>query len=152
MAKTDFDRIRAALTALTEAPECRRPIALGWATVELDRAATELSLAGGFPPAAFVPAADSIALGARCRVAVGILAGGLALAILEPSTEGRLAATLARFGEGPAAVWCATVADVAAAAQPVRPGPFGPERLVPGGPTHGPHRFLIGTAAGTIRT
>ena len=57
------------------------------------------------------PAPDCVHLGARCRV--GRLAdrprdGATLVVLLEPSTEGRLAATLARHGEG----WCATWLDV----------------------------------------
>ncbi|MEP6639140.1 MAG: hypothetical protein ABJC39_07300 [Chloroflexota bacterium] len=125
--------------------------AVGWATVELDRAAAELAHELGVTPDAFVPAADSVALGAGCRVAPGVLPGGLALAILEPNIEGRLAAALARLGEGPVAIWSAIGAGAAPHEPAASPGPFGPERLVPGAPAHGPHRFLIGTAAGTIR-
>ena len=153
MPTSALERIR---DALTEAAADGPAVALGWATVELDRAAAELARALGLTPDAFAPAADSIALGARCRVAGGVLPGAISLAILEPVTEGRLAATLARLGEGPAAVWSATDPSARPDHSPnpdapvASPGPFGPERLVPGGPRYGPHRFLIATAAGTI--
>ena len=91
------------LGALAAAPG--EPLALGWATVELERAASELAAELGISAAAFLPASDSIVLGARCRVAYGVLPGGRPLAILEPRTEGRLAGSLARRGEGPAATW-----------------------------------------------
>jgi hypothetical protein len=77
---------------------------------------------------------------------------------LEPATEARLAATLARHDEGPAAVWLA-VTDVPAALDALRlarvgidverPGPVGPERFLFGGPVHGPHRLVL-RLAGTI--
>jgi len=129
-----------------------RPQALGWATVELDRAASELARDLGFPVGAFRDAIGSEALGAHCRVVHGALPDGLSLAILEPATEGRLAATLARFGEGPVVVWYTTDEGVSVEAVVGRAGPFGPERLVTGDPVHGPHRFLIGPRAGTIQS
>ena len=149
-------RLQMALDEATEAVAAHAaPVsafALGWATVELDRAASELASELGRTVGSFVVAPDSVALGARCRVAHVALGDGLALAILEAATEGRLAATLARLGEGPAAVWFAAGPDAAwVDAAPARPGPFGPERILPGGPVHGPHRFLIATEAGTIR-
>lgn len=124
--------------------------AIGWATVELDRAASELAHALGISPRAFLDALDSLTLGGRCRVAADVLPGALALVILEPATEGRLAATLARFGEGPAATWYRTDTRVDVHASSPRPGPFGSERLVAGDPVHGPHRLLIGPGTGTI--
>lgn len=136
------------------------PLALGWATVELDRAADELGSELGVAAARFLDAPVASALGARCRVADGVLPGGLALALLEPSTEGRLAASLARFGEGPAVVWLA-VPDLTAAAanlrarglgpSAARSGPFGTERLMLDRPVHGPHQLLV-ERAGTIRS
>lgn len=148
-----------------------RIIAHGWATVDLDRAVQELGEALGIPPERFTVAADAQLIGARCRVADAVLPDGSSLAILEPTTEGRLAATLARVGEGPAAVWLVAASDgsaafvagraaragraVDASGLPIatsseRDGPFGVERLVLGGPTHGPHRLLVGLP-GTIR-
>jgi hypothetical protein len=119
-----------------------RPIAVGWATVELDRAADELAADLAIEPDAFVPAA-----------ARAVLPGGASIAILEPSTEGRLVAILVRHDEGPAAIWFET--DEAGAAElpagRVVPGggPFGPERLLGAGP---PDRFLVDRAPGTIAT
>lgn len=135
------------------------PAALGWATVELDRAVRELGDTLGIRPERFAASADSRFLGARCRVAQAALPGRAALVVLEPATEGRLAATLARYGEGPAVIWLA-VADLAHAVDVARAagiatsagrdGPFGVERLL-GGPIHGPHRLLVGPPS-TIRT
>ncbi|MDO8483713.1 MAG: hypothetical protein Q7S35_02070 [Candidatus Limnocylindrales bacterium] len=156
-------RLRALLAAVAEVQPRRaiagRPIALGWATVELERAAAELGAELGIPADRFLDAAQTFALGARCRVVRGVLPDAMSLVLLEPATEGRLAATLARFGEGPAAVWLA-VADLPGAAASARvagieisverAGPFGAERLVLDGPIHGPHRLLI-ELAGTIR-
>ena len=70
--------------------------------------------------------------------------------LLEPSTEGRLAATLARHGEG---WWRDLVAvrpdepasDTRAVGVRSRgaAGPFGPERLFLDGPVSGPHRLVV---------
>jgi hypothetical protein len=135
------------------------PLALGWATVELERAAIELGAALHIPVDRFGEADDDELLGARCRVASAALPGGRSLVVLEPSTEGRLAATLARVGEGPSAIWLmvddlsatATAARVVGTAVSLeRTGPLGVERLLLGGPIHGPHRLLLGPP-GTIR-
>ena len=129
-------------------------LAVGWATVDLDRAALELAslLVAG---TAFEDAPDCAHLGARCRI--GPLAepaadGAGMLVLLEPSTEGRLAETLSRHDEG----WCATwwpaetssdaTGDPAPPASVRRPGPLGPERLVLAGRRSGPHRLLVEAA------
>jgi hypothetical protein len=122
-----------------------RPIAVGWATVELERAVAELA-DRLVPGTAFRPAPDSVLLGARCLV--GDLAdpvdGATRMVLLEPATEGRLAATLARHDEGWCASWVeATDADPAAAPTRAQPGPFGPERLLAGGAMSGPHRLVV---------
>ena len=126
----------------------RPPLAVGWATVELDRAATVLApmLA---PGTTFEPAAPSEHLGATCRVGrvdpsfVSELAGTVVL--LEPSTEGRLAATLARFGEGGCATWEAVLPRDARLSSR-RDGPLGVERLILGDPVSGPHRLVLDAA------
>jgi hypothetical protein len=158
-----------AIRVSTSTDDSARIVAVGWATVELERATAELAAALGIAPVRFAPAPESSVLGARCLVGAGVLPGGLSLAILEPATEGRLAATLARFGEGPAAAWVAWPPIGVSVNAPGAPtgdraasdlealnfsaagaGPFGPERLVPGGPAQGPHRLRI-EPAGTIR-
>ena len=98
-------------------------------------------------------------LGCVCRVAAGILPAGGSLVLLEPDTEGRLAASLARLGEGPSVTWL-RAGDPPAAVEALRTagfavsaerdGPLGPERLIVDGPVHGPHRLLVGPSAGTI--
>jgi hypothetical protein len=127
-------------------------IGLGWATVELDRAARDLA-ALLLPESGLVDAPSSVILGARTRIGRIRLPDGrqIWLAILEPDTEGRLAATLARTGEGWAASW--TPADAERSGVRVsaaRPGPFGVERLILGEPLAGPHRLLVEVA--TIRS
>ena len=133
-------------------------IAIGWATVDLERAVVDLGGALGLRAEAFETAPSTRSLGARCRVRLDALDAGLALVLLEPETEGRLAATLARHDEGPAAVWLA-VADLASTTAALigggipiveeQPGPFGPERLLGGGLTTIPHRLVV-RAPGTI--
>lgn len=128
-----------------------RLVAVGWATVELDRAAVELAGELGLVPEAFLDAADSIALGARCRVAAGALDGVVALAILEPSTEGQLAQMLARRDEGPAAIWLAPGGDASVTDRPPpTAGPFGPERLLRDATADGLRRLLVSAETGTI--
>lgn len=154
MTGSTLDRIRIARGAspdvIGSGADLADRCAIGWATVELDRAASELAGDLGISAAAFLDAPDSLALGGRCRVAADVLPGSLTLVILEPAREGRLAATLARFGEGPAVTWYRTDGPVDVRASSPRPGPFGSERLVAGDPIHGPHRILIGPGTGTI--
>lgn len=114
-----------------------RLIARIWATVDLDRAAGDL----GLPVQAL---ASEPHLGA----AVGLVRppGGPPIALLEPDTEGRLAATLARHGEGPAGAYL--VAGRSLADEPgVRNGPFGPSVLDRASPRDGPHLILVDPAA-----
>ncbi|MEO6207565.1 MAG: hypothetical protein ABIP77_06390 [Candidatus Limnocylindrales bacterium] len=137
-------------------------LAVGWATVELDRAEQELAYVL-LPGTSFQPGPSSEHLGARCRLGwvapafVGELAAIVVL--LEASTEGRLAATLARHGEGWCATWEATWknpweagADETAEAasrgrlSDSRSGPLGLERLHLGGRVSRPHRLAVEAA------
>ena len=123
-------------------------LALGWATVELDRAAVELA-AHLVPGERFRDAPSSVALGARARLGRMRLPDDreIWLVLLEPDTEGRLAATLARAGEGWAATWTIAGPEGEPSTRPVaRQGPLGTERLVQGGPAAGPHRLLVEAA------
>jgi hypothetical protein len=124
-----------------------RVLGLGWATVELERAAHEL--ARRLPETApYHEAPADTLLGAACLVGAPVtLAGATAdpvrIALLEPTTEGRLAASLARRGEGPAVLW---LLDGDRPEVPLsRPGdgPFGAERLVLGGAVDGPHLLVV---------
>jgi hypothetical protein len=114
----------------------------GWATVELDRAAAELA-----PIGAFTAAVRDENLGAAARrTSIDGRAGSAAI-LLEPDTEGRLAAALARFGEGVRVVYLGPLdrADVDDTPNlgPSRPGPLGPARLVIGRPSWGPHVLVL---------
>jgi hypothetical protein len=123
-----------------------RAVGRGWATVDLDRAAGELRHL--LPSGVTFEAAERCAvLGARCRRA---RTGGQAeadwIVLLEPDTEGRLAGSLARNGEGWAATWTHEPDHAAA----TLPGPLGPEHLVAGQAAHGPFRLVL--AAATIES
>ena len=112
-------------------------IATGWATVDIERAAS------AFPGTTFAKAPPDDLLGARAWVTEPTNATGIVL--LEPATEGRLAAFLARHGEGPAALYLAvplkpdggTGRRPRASATP-RGGPFGAELLVHASSREGP--------------
>jgi hypothetical protein len=142
-------------------------VAIGWATVELARAEADLRAARGgqgqagpreVEPAAELPA-DEL-LGARCRLLPS--SADPPIVLLEPSTEGRLAASLARFGEGPVALYLRVPARVVARFRVVAPasgvhcsrpaaGPFGTAVLVLDGAPSGPHLVVTEAAtAGTI--
>lgn len=133
--------------------------AIGWATVDADRATAELRGVLELPDIEAVALPADGPLGASClRLERGD--DGPALVLLEPTTEGRLAAALARRGEGVAVAWVAPGLDdtrLLARANlgglvlsAVGRGPFGTERLVLGGPPWGPH--LVLTAPGATMT
>ena len=107
-------------------------VAIGWATVDAERAATEL------PGIVFVAVEPETALGARAWLG---RTGAVDLVLLEPSTEGRLAAALARRGEGLAVLYLAVegLADATGMTALGRPGrllahdkPWGPFIVVVG--------------------
>ena len=133
----------ARLAAVTRADTIGYPvIALGWATVDTDRAAAELYEHGPFEPAP-----DESILGGQCLVGPS---AAVRLAILEPITEGRLAATLARHDEGPAVLWVAGSPRPDLGLSTPEDGPFGRERLVLGAPLGGRHLIIVERPAGTI--
>ena len=116
------------------------------ATVELERALA----AAGFDVRLAARAVDDVLLGARV---VLVTRDSATIAIAEPATEGRLAASLARSGEGvvgrylAAAVDLDTIRRLAAGAGVAlsrrEVGPFGPEVLVATTPAAGPHLLLV---------
>jgi hypothetical protein len=158
-----------------------RALGIGWATVELERAARELGASLGLPADAWEPADRDQLLGARVLLGphlgsrLGSASGpdprGPRLLLLEPDTEGRLAASLARHGEGLAAVYVSeshaersapapaarqaasdrgsAPPSGAAGASPAGPrssaasGPLGLGRLILGGPIWGPHVVVL---------
>ena len=119
-----------------------------WATVD-----TERTLADGNLQAR--DAGIDTLLGARVVVVPGEPPAP-PIAIVEPATEGRLAATLARYGEGPAGRYLAVSDDLdgameraAAAGVAVSragDGPFGRSMLVLLGSATGPHLILCDPA------
>jgi len=134
----------------------------GWATVELDRA--ERDVVAGFASSGRTSARDvpdDSLLGARCRL-LSFGAGEPELLLLEPATEGRIAASLARFGEGPVVAYLILAEEqfneLVRAAGPAGlvlstevAGPFGRQRLVAGGPPWGAHLCVAqSTGAATI--
>ena len=159
-------RDQPSLAWLGSDPDLARPLAVIWATVELERALADLASGtdavadqasgeGSVSANAGSAAAEDPLLGARV-VVVPSAGDEPAIALAEPSTEGRLAGTLARHGEGPAGRYVLARADLeairlrAAAANVAisRPelGPFGLEVLVLG-PVGGPHLILVDPAA-----
>lgn len=125
---------------------------VGWATVELDRAERELVAAAATPTARVSELAGDAVLGATCRLLD--LGNGRELVLLEPSTEGPLAAALARHGEGPVALYLEVDTGTAervrlagfALARP-GPGPFGSQRQVDLGRRDGPFVLLAPMSA-----
>jgi hypothetical protein len=110
-------------------------LAIGWGTVDRERSAAE---AAGL---SFEPAPDEAALGARALIA---RPGSVDLVLLEPSTEGKLAAALARRGEGITAIYVG-VRRVGGITSPTALGR--PGRLLPHGRPWGPFVILVATSA-----
>ena len=125
-------------------------VGIGWATVELDRAAGELRAIGSFEAGP-----RDANLGATARRSRRGERDQPPVILLEPDTEGLLAAALARFGEGVRAVYLGPLdrADVddTPGLGPPRPGPLGPARLVIGRPRWGPHALVLAGVSGRRR-
>ena len=69
---------------------------------------------------------------------------GVEVVLLEPDTEGLLAASLARFGEGFAIAWFASDPPAAMGRRgAVGATPLGRGRLVAGGARWGPHAIVL---------
>ena len=105
---------------LADAGRSLRTLAVIWATVEIERAHADLERAavvrttespGAVPLVA--SAKEDPHLGA-CVLVLPAAGNGVPVALAEPSTEGRLAATLARRGEGPAGRYVLVRAGLAA--------------------------------------
>ena len=115
-----------------------------WATVDIERTLADRGVEA-------VEIGNDPFLGARV-VAPARGVEDPPTAIAEPSTEGRLAATLARHGEGLVGRYVAVAdgleraaaraADRRIAVTRIEPGPFGPSMLVLLGPVTGPHLIL----------
>lgn len=114
--------------------------AIGWATVELDRAAASLGAELG---TTFEPASRDALLGASVRRST---AKEPLILIEEPDTEGRLSGALARRGEGPVALYLRIRSLERLPGQlSIRAGsgPLGPARLVLAGQPWGPFLILV---------
>jgi hypothetical protein len=128
----------------------------GWATVELDRAEREVREAlTALGDARVEERPDDDLLGARCRILR--YDGDRDMLLLEPSTEGRLAASLARYGEGSVALYlfgapgaAGRLAEAGLVLSGAAPGPLGGQRLVLAGRAWGPHLLLVDEPATTI--
>ena len=132
-----------------------RLVALGWATVDLERAAE------AWPALRWRGVPRDTLVGARGLLGDPEVAGegkdrwrpGHRLLLLEPDTEGRIAATLARHGEGPAALYVGlSPGSIAGSRARLAPlgvrlvqgaGPFGPEIALAGPPASGPTVVLL---------
>ncbi len=143
-------------------PVSGSPLALvgvAWSTVELDRAEAELDpwllAPDGARGDGDAPEDPHLGASARRRRTAALPGGTLVLA--EPSTEGRLAASLARDGEGPCALFLAPSAGLAAWVADARrrgvqvsarrPGPMGSAVLLPGRSVAGPHLLIVEAVA-----
>lgn len=123
------------------APGTARLRAVAVATVDLERLAPTLGGSGDRLP-------DDDLLGARIAAT-----GVAAVVVAEPRSEGRLAAALARHGEGPAALYLAvaptSLRDVRARLEELGErsrdgeGPFGAEVLVSTRRRSGPFLLLV---------
>lgn len=124
-------------------PDARR--VYGVATVDADRMERDLK------PMTSRDLPDDTQLGARSRLLTS--AGVLGVVLLEPITEGRIAASLARFDEGAVAVYVlvpvarfpGVTTDLRAAGLDLSgeaSGPFGRQWLVAGGSAWGAHLLI----------
>jgi len=130
------DVVRAAAITADPSLADARLAGFGWATVDHERAELELDVIldeaeGGGARGPWEPIGRDPVLGAGMwRQARAVSAADPELIVLEPDTEGRLAAALARHGEGVAVVY-------------LGPGRAGPGRLIRGGPAWGPHVVIV---------
>ena len=126
-------------------------VALGWSTVDLDTVRRRIEGDAGFGAFDLAPRDDH--LGARAAVhRPGEESGEPIEILLEPDTEGRLAASLARHGEGFAAIWFGPAAgedrEIPEGFGALADGPLGPARLLLGGPPWALSVLLLESAAG----
>lgn len=123
-----------------------RIVAIGIATVDTERYALDAGWSVS-------PRAPDALLGASA-----VAVDGQPIVLLEPATEGRLAGTLARQGEGPVALYLRdphhgldqvrdAVRRRGGVVSSAGAGPFGREALVLGRPAWGPHLVVVDAAA-----
>ena len=121
-------------------------VALGWGTIDIDAVRRRIEADAGF--GAFEAAPRDAHLGARAVVhRPGESSGEPMEVLLEPDTEGRLAASLARHGEGFAAIWFGPPPVMSeeppAGFGRIADGPLGRCRLLLGGPPWGLSVLLL---------
>ena len=176
----DDERAAAGAATATVAGAAGLPpqLGIGWATVDLERAAALLGewpspALGEWPSPALgewpSPAPADDLLGARAA----LVSGTPSIVLLEPNTEGRIAASLVRHAEGPAAIYVgfdgrggfggsrgfdggsshrfsahlAALREQAVRFSAPASGPFGQAVAIAGGPAWGPHLVLVETDA-----
>jgi hypothetical protein len=98
------DDILARATSENPALKGATIVAIGWATVEIERAERELEAAIG-DGGSWADAPRDALLGARAATYRPTAVDRPLVVVLEADTEGRLAASLARHGEGVAATY-----------------------------------------------
>jgi hypothetical protein len=126
---------------------------VGWATVDLDRAEAELDPWLGLTEAGGGRGEPHLGARTRTRQSPGL--PGRVLVMAEPVTEGRLAASLARDGEGPCALylepaegleaWLEAAVLRGVGLSAIRSGPLGSSVLLAGVPS-GPHLVVVARA------
>jgi hypothetical protein len=143
-----IERLRAAAEACDPGLQARRILGIGWATVDLERSIAMATAADG---SEWAPGARDVLLGARsARRATSARHpappgdDAVEVVLLEPDTEGLVAASLARFGEGLSVAWFESdpAGDHGRRGAP-RETALGPGRLVLGGPRWGPHAVVL---------
>lgn len=126
-------------------------VAIGWATVEIERAVRELQAAIG-DGGSWADAARDALLGARAAIYRPVAVERPLVVVLEADTEGRLAASLARHGEGVAATYVTarpgTVLAAGAFGIPAG-GPLGRGRRLARGGIGQPSIIVLDTHPGT---
>ncbi|MCY7418664.1 MAG: hypothetical protein LH650_09235, partial [Chloroflexi bacterium] len=123
----------AGLAGLPAGDGAPRLVSIGWATVDIERTLADLAVADARATD------DDELLGARAWRVDG---GPVALLLLEPVTEGRLAAALARRGEGIAAFYVAADTPLEGLLRPTAVGV--PGSLVPQERPWGPFVIRVG--------
>ena len=135
--------------ARQQSPSSVTLAAVIWATVDLERAEAELAL-WLEPLANPAPLVDEPHLGARGRVRTTTGLPGGRLVLLEPITEGAIAASLARDSEGPCGLYVLSAPMPQVSDGPARrhDGPIGASVRLRTAVRAGPHLLLL--VPGTI--
>lgn len=129
-----------------ERPVPVRVAAIGFASVDAQRFAAERGWQ-------IISARRDAVLGAAASVVAGEARSGLRGLVLEPDTEGRIAASLARLGEGPAVLYLLPAGGLDEVRKRINrhggrvtgegAGPFGRAFALVGGAPWGPHVVVV---------